>query len=158
MNNKLGEFIRAKRGNKSLRQFAKECGNLSHTHIDSIEKGADPRTGKQVSLTLDTLEKIAKGTNTSVQYLVSLATNENNTTFTTTETTKKPELSKRVKKEITEELENFRESLLTADGLMFDGEPASEEDVEKLLDAMQVGMEMIRLRNKEKFTPKKYKK
>lgn len=72
--------------------------------------------------------------------------------------TKKPELSKRVKKEITEELENFRESLLTADGLMFDGEPASEEDVEKLLDAMQVGMEMIRLRNKEKFTPKKYKK
>ena len=154
---KLGDFIKNKRleKNLSLREAAKLC-NLSHSYINNLEKGIDSKTQKPVSPTIDSLEKLANGLALDFNKLITLASN--NTAFTTTETTKKPELSKRVKKEITEELENFRESLLTADGLMFDGEPASEEDVEKLLDAMQVGMEMIRLRNKEKFTPKKYKK
>lgn len=48
MPNEFSEFIRAKRGNMSLREFAKLCGNLSHTQIDSIEKGFDPRTSKPV--------------------------------------------------------------------------------------------------------------
>ena len=60
MPNEFSEFIRAKRGNMSLREFAKLCGNLSHTQIDSIEKGFDPRTSKPVSPTIDTLNKIAK--------------------------------------------------------------------------------------------------
>ncbi len=45
----------------SLRQFAKRCGNISHTQIDSIERGVDPRTGKPVKPTVETLAKIAKG-------------------------------------------------------------------------------------------------
>ena len=147
----IGFKIRALRKEKglTLKQLSKKSG-LSISFISDIENN-------RRNPNLDNLNKLAISLNTSADKILS-NDSENNTTFTTTETTKKPELSKRVKKEITEELENFRESLLTADGLMFDGEPASEEDVEKLLDAMQVGMEMIRLRNKEKFTPKKYKK
>lgn len=76
MPNKFSEFIRAKRGNMSLREFAKLCGNLSHTQIDSIEKGFDPRTSKPVSPTIDTLNKIAKGIGVSVSYLAALAVNE----------------------------------------------------------------------------------
>ena len=60
--NNLGSYIRKYRGNQSLREFAKKCG-ISHTHLDSIEKGIDPRSGKSVRVTIDTLEKIAKAMN-----------------------------------------------------------------------------------------------
>ena len=42
--------------------------------------------------------------------------------------------------------------------LMFDGDPASPEAINSILDAMQIGMEMAKKKNKEKYTPKKYKK
>lgn len=67
--NKLGEFIRQYRGNQSLREFASKCG-ISHTHLDSIEKGIDPRSGKAVRITIDTLKKIAKAMNMSINELL----------------------------------------------------------------------------------------
>lgn len=54
-NNELGEKIRKARGDLSLRDFAKKCG-ISHTHLDSIEKGYDPRTGKPVKVSLETIK------------------------------------------------------------------------------------------------------
>lgn len=55
---KLGEIIKEYREkNKlSLRDFSNLC-NLSHTYIDKLEKGKDPRNGKAVEPTLDALEK-----------------------------------------------------------------------------------------------------
>lgn len=47
---------------------------------------------------------------------------------------------------------------MNQEGLMFDGDPASPEAIESILSAMQIGMEMAKKRNKEKYTPKKYKK
>ena len=41
---------------------------------------------------------------------------------------------------------------------MFDGDPASPEAIESILNAMEIGMEMAKKKNKEKYTPKKYKK
>lgn len=67
------------------------------------------------------------------------------------------ELTTRDTKEITEMLNNM-ETLLKQDGLMFDGDPASPEAIESILSAMQIGMEMAKKKNKEKYTPKKYKK
>ena len=74
--NKLGKFVREKRGDMSLRDFAKQCGDISHTQIDSIERGVDPRTGKTVKPTVETLAKIAKGTGVSVAYLAALANDD----------------------------------------------------------------------------------
>ena len=67
--NNLGSYIRNYRGNQSLREFAKKCG-ISHTHLDSIEKGIDPRSGKSVRVTIDTLEKIAKAMNMTINDLL----------------------------------------------------------------------------------------
>lgn len=50
------------------------------------------------------------------------------------------------------------EELLKQDGLMFDGNPASQEEIESIISAMKIGMEMAKKKNKEKYTPKKYKK
>ena len=66
-------------------------------------------------------------------------------------------LTRRDTKEITEML-NSMEDLLKQDGLMFDGDPASPEAIDSILSAMKIGMEMAKQKNKEKYTPKKYKK
>ena len=61
----------------------------------------------------------------------------------------------------TKEIENIlsdTESLLKQDGLMFNGNPASPEAIDSILSAMKIGMEMAKQKNKEKYTPKKYKK
>ena len=67
--NYIGDFIKQYRGDVSLRDFAKKC-DISHTHLDSIEKGYDPRTGKPIRVTVDTLKKIAKAMNMSINDLL----------------------------------------------------------------------------------------
>lgn len=66
-------------------------------------------------------------------------------------------ITKRDEKEINDILSNT-ELLLQQEGLMFDGDPASPEAIESILSAMKIGMEMAKKRNKEKYTPKKYRK
>lgn len=73
MINNLSEFVRQQRGTMSLREFAQKCDGISHTQIDSIERGVDPRTGKPVRPTVETLAKISKGTGASVAFLAALA-------------------------------------------------------------------------------------
>lgn len=68
------------------------------------------------------------------------------------------ELNERDKREITKVLSDTREHLMEQEGLMFDGEPASEEGVQAILDALEIGLEIAKKRNKEKYTPKKYRK
>jgi transcriptional regulator with XRE-family HTH domain len=75
MTNKLGAFIRLKRGNESLRDLAKRC-SVSHTLIDTLEKGYDPRTKKPARPTVDSLKKIALGLKVNVLELLLLAADE----------------------------------------------------------------------------------
>ena len=91
--------------------------------------------------------KIANFLGVSVEYL----TTGQETTFGETNLNSKDE------KDIKNILEST-EQLLKQDGLMFDGTPASPEAIESILSAMQIGMEMAKKKNKEKYTPKKYKK
>ena len=75
-------------------------------------------------------------------------------------TGKEPEsaLNKKDEKDIEKILDQTREQLLSQEGLMFDGDPASPEAIDSILSDMQIGMEMAKKKNKEKYTPKKYKK
>ena len=70
---------------------------------------------------------------------------------------KEPQLNPKDQKDIENILQNT-ELLLKQEGLMFDGQPASQEAIDSILSAMQIGMEMAKKKNKEKYTPKKYKK
>ena len=67
-------------------------------------------------------------------------------------------LTTRDTRDIEKILNQTREQLLSQEGLMFDGKPASPEAVQSILSAMQIGMELAKKKNKEKYTPKKYKK
>lgn len=74
------------------------------------------------------------------------------------EPSSEPKLNPRDERDIEKILANTKEQLLNQDGLMFDGDPASPEAIESILSAMQIGMELAKKKNKEKYTPKKYKK
>lgn len=102
------------------------------------------RTG---NTTLERLQKIANYFGVSVEYLSSGKEIEK----------KESPLKPKDEKEITEMLSKM-EVMLKQDGLMFDGNPASPEAIESILSAMQIGMEIAKKKNKEKYTPKKYKK
>lgn len=78
MENKLGKFLIEKQGGMSLREFAKRL-DISHTYLDSLEKGYDNRTKKPVRITVDTLSKIAEALDEPLEKLVSLSRNEDYT-------------------------------------------------------------------------------
>lgn len=75
MENKLGDFLKEKRGTMSLRDFASKL-DISHTYLDSLEKGYDSRNKKPVRITVDTLSKIAKALNEPLEKLVCLSENK----------------------------------------------------------------------------------
>lgn len=59
----LGEAIkkyRSEHENMSQREFGRACG-LSHVYIMNLEKGYDPKSGKENTPTLTTIAAIAKG-------------------------------------------------------------------------------------------------
>lgn len=64
----IGEKIRHLRGDLSLRDFAKKC-DISHTTIDTLEKGVDFRTGKPTQVKVTTLQKIADACLVPISYL-----------------------------------------------------------------------------------------
>lgn len=98
---------------------------------------------------MERVNKLADYFGVSVEYLM---------TGETPEEKKDVTLTRRDELDIEKILDQTREQLLSQEGLMFDGQPASPEAVESILSAMQVGMELAKKKNKEKYTPKKYKK
>lgn len=68
----IEQMLKDARGNKSLRSFAREIG-ISHTHLDSLERGYDPRTGKRPNISVKTLQKISNATGIDVSILISEA-------------------------------------------------------------------------------------
>lgn len=93
----------------------------------------------------DMLLKIANTFNVSVDYLLS-----SNTHISSLETNNKS-------KDVNDILKNAKEQLLSKEGLLFNGEPATEEAIQSILDAMEMGMALAKEKNK-KYTPNKYKK
>lgn len=119
----------------------KEIGNIFHASQNTVSQWENG-TRKP---SYDIIQEIADYFDVSVDYL--LGRQE-----------QLPELNNKDKREIQEILDDTEQQLLSQDGLMFDGSPATEEDVQKIIMAMKMGMEMIKKENKAKFTPKKYRK
>lgn len=67
-------------------------------------------------------------------------------------------LTDRDRRDIARDLERIMEALDTAGDLQFDGDPMSDEARESIRAAMKLGLEAAKLKNKERFTPKKFRK
>lgn len=61
-------------------------------------------------------------------------------------------------RDIARDLERIMEALETAGDLQFDGDPMSDEARESIKAAMKLGLEAAKVKNKARFTPRKYRK
>lgn len=67
-------------------------------------------------------------------------------------------LTAKDKRDIARDLERIMEVLDTAGDLQFDGDPMSDEARESIRAAMKLGLEAAKVKNKERFTPRQYRK
>ena len=133
----IGEKIKTLRIEKGYDQTAIcEYLNIEQSTLSNYEN--DRRTPK-----LDMVAKFADFFGVTTDYLLGRE--------------KEIELTKKDKIEIDEYLDKFESELLTQSGLMFDGEPLTQESREKLISAMRIGAEMAKKEAKEKYTPNKYR-
>lgn len=133
-------------------QLLLEAKGISQSELEKtlgFGKGTMTKWKGTTAPSADKLLKIAEYFDVTLDYLM---TGNEGTLRKNTELTPKDE------REIERILEQTRDQLLSQEGLMFDGDPATPEAIDSILAAMQVGMEMAKKKNKEKYTPKKYKK
>ena len=70
----------------------------------------------------------------------------------------KPALTAKDERDIARNLEKIMADLENSGDLMFDGDPMSDEARESIRSALKLGLEAAKLKNKELYTPKKYRK
>ncbi|WKU13895.1 helix-turn-helix domain-containing protein [Staphylococcus devriesei] len=70
--NDFGKKLKELRGDQSIREASRNIG-ISHTYLDSLEKGIDPRTGKERKPTIEVIHKLSKYYNVDFFDLSSLA-------------------------------------------------------------------------------------
>jgi len=69
-----------------------------------------------------------------------------------------PTLTEKDRRDIARDLEDMMAHLESSGDLMFYGDPKSDEARESIRAAMKLGLEAAKLKNKELYTPKKYRK
>lgn len=144
--------------------------NVSPTRA-AIEMGiskATPTTWKKRGLTPqgETLNKIAAYFGVSTDYLLGnvsepffhLDNDRILQDINSYETESTSSLTDRDRRDIARDLERIMEALDTAGDLQFDGDPMSDEARESIRAAMKLGLEAAKVKNKERFTPKKFRK
>lgn len=124
----------------SAYKVSKEA-NVTQSTLSDWKRGrSTPKT--------ENMKKIADYFGVSMEYLM---------TGQDSSDKNEPTLKPKDEKDIKAILANT-EQLLRQPGLMFEGKPASQESIDSILSAMEIGMEMAKKKNKELYTPKKYKK
>lgn len=73
---------------------------------------------------------------------------------------KAPELTARDERDIAKDLNNIMEKLTSGESgpASYDGEPLDPEAAALFKDELEIALRRLKLINKEKYTPKKYKK
>ena len=140
----IGERIKKRR--ESLNISAEELAQEIGVHKATIHRYEN---GDFKSMKLPVIESIAYALRVNPSWLLGKSDRM--------EETKETPLTPRDQKDIDLIIDQTRQ-LLAQDGLMFDGVPADAESIQSIIDAMTIGLELAKKKNKEKYTPKKYKK
>jgi len=115
--------------------------NMNNTALNKVEKGVRKLSSSE-------LDELASVFNVSTDYLLGRSDKEKEPYY---------ELTDKEKNDIAIQAEKLMEGIESGDNLNFYGEPATEEQKERLLIAVQTAMEMNKRKAKKKFTPKKYR-
>lgn len=142
LENNIGLRIKKllERENLSQRELANAIGSSESTISRYIQNKRVPYG--------DTLTRLAKALNTTSDFLL-----------TGKEETEQP-LNDRDKKDIEKDLKKIMDDFRDGESgpVYFDGIELDEDDMDKLEIAMRTALEIAKVKNKEKYTPKKYKK
>ena len=143
----LGDKIKNLRKKEGLTQQALASAvGVSRSTIGMLEKNLQ-------GVGNETLIKLADFFNVSVDYLL-----KNEGIEETQRTDNEIKLTDKDKKDIEKSLEQTLNQLEKQEGLMLSGNPVDENDWEFIKSAIKNGLEYAKKVNKEKYTPKKYKK
>lgn len=145
----FGDYIKKIREDKdlTLNQVAL-YSDISAAQLSRIE------TGKRGVPKPATIKKIADALKEDYDFLMWIAGHVES--FPPPVKDRKIETEKD-EKDIAKRMEKFKEDLSKQDGLLFSGEPMSEEAIESLMEAMEYAFRQTQRINK-KYTPKKYRK
>lgn len=146
----LGETIKELRGNASLRDAANRIG-ISHTYLDTIEKGFDKRSGSPIKPTPETLKLLSSAYNYPYEELMKIAGYMQN------RDSELPELNTKDERDIAKKLESILGELDSNTGLAFDGEPMDDTTRELVKAQIESNLKFAKQMAKKKFTPKKYR-
>ena len=104
---------------------------------------------KSATIKAERLQKIAEYFNVSVDYLM-----------TGEEQLSKSELTARDERDITKDLNNIMQKLQDGENgpASYDGEELSPEAMELFREELAIALKRLKIINKEKYTPNKYKK
>lgn len=140
----LGDKVKLlRKQNKITQQELAKALKLSRSTIAMIESNKQGASN-------DTLLKLSKALNTTIDYLLSDEEENNNV--------KDVQISKRAEKDIKKALSETLEQLENSqDALMFDGEPIDDETRELLRLSLENSMRLAKQIAKVKYTPNKYK-
>ena len=138
---------------KRLKEYRKKAGltqqavadkaNISRSHYASLES-------EKYKPSLDTLTNIANVFGVDVRLL--MPTEE---AYNTVEELNDRD-RKSIEKDLKEVMEDFKNG--NAGPLFYEGVELDDEDLEKLEIAMRTALEIAKVKNKKKYTPKKYRK
>ncbi|MGB9803494.1 helix-turn-helix domain-containing protein [Desulfofundulus sp.] len=123
MQTALSKLLRKLRGDEPLRDIAKKSG-ISHTYLSMLEKGVDPRSGKEIKPSVEVLQKLAKTYNYPYEKLLEAAGY--------IESSSTPQPLPLAQRRI--ELEEAFQEILQNGEAMFDGLPLKEMDEEIIKD------------------------
>ena len=141
----LGDRLRIARQKSGLRQTqVKERTNINNKTLSGYENNVSEPD-------MSTLTVLTELYGVSYEWLL---TGEGEMTVNTTK--KSSPLTEKDERDIAKRMAELREDLSTATGLLFEGEPMSEEAKESLLEAMEFGVRLAKKNNK-KYTPKKFR-
>lgn len=152
----LGEVIKDLRGKASLREAAKKIG-ISHTYLDTVEKGFDKRSGSPIKPTPETLRLISAAYNYPYKELMKLAGYIEDSSNKPVDSNL-PGLDEGDERDIARKLESILGELDSDTGLAFDGEPMDETTRELVRAQIESNLRFAKQMSKRKSASKSYRK
>ena len=129
---------------KKMKLSRKELGLKVNLHESTVKRYED---GDIKTLDIEKMREFAKALDLDLGYLIDL--DEDN-----------PTLNNRDKKDIEKDLKKIMDDFKSGEAgpAFYDGVELDDDDLDKLEIAMRTALEIAKVKNKEKYTPKKYKK
>lgn len=120
-------------------ELAKKA-NISRSYLADIEKD-------RYNASVDTLKALANGLNVKLSDILDETPNESI-------------LNARDKRSINKDLQTIMDDFRngTSEAVYYNGQELDENDLDLIESAIKIALEQIKIKNKEKYTPKKYKK